>query len=95
LWDSRVLMTHAAEEVRRLIPEPFVALNPSDLAATGLPDGAMVSVTSPRGSATLRVRADPAVQPGTAWIPSGLAGRPAELLGAGRGETVAVSISLA
>ena len=43
LWDGGVLMQHGAEQVRKLAPEPFVALNPSDLAA-GLAEGSTVVV---------------------------------------------------
>jgi anaerobic selenocysteine-containing dehydrogenase len=87
-------MQHAAEQVRRLIPEPFVALNPADLAASGLAEGAKVLVSSPNGAVSLVLRADASVQPGTAWVPYGLAGLPAETLGAGTGEPVSISTML-
>jgi predicted molibdopterin-dependent oxidoreductase YjgC len=92
LWDAGVLMQHAAEQVRNLAPAPFVAVNPIEIGATGAGDGATVMVTSASGSAALLLRVDPCVMPGTAWIPYGLAGLPAETLGAGRGETVSVTI---
>jgi NADH-quinone oxidoreductase subunit G len=92
LWDSSLFMQHAAEQVRRLIPEPFVALNPSDLAGSGLTEGNAVTVSSAHGAANLLLKADATVQPGTAWVPAGLAGVPAEVLGAGRGEPVSVTI---
>jgi NADH-quinone oxidoreductase chain G len=94
LWDSSPFMQHAAEQVRRLIPEPFVALNPADLAASGLAEGAKVLVSSPNGAVSLVLRADASVQPGTAWVPYGLAGLPAETLGAGTGEPVSISTML-
>ncbi len=101
LWDGDVLMQHAAEEVRNLAPRPFIAVNPADVAAISLmpcPDkpeaGCQVTVTSSRGSVSLTLRADPSVLPGTAWIPYGLTGAPAETLGAGRGEAVLVTIAL-
>lgn len=93
LWDASILMQYAAEQVRRLIPEPFVALNPSDLAKTGLSEGGRVTVSSGRAAASLLLRADATVQPGTAWVPAKLAGLPAEILGAGEGEPVLVTIS--
>jgi NADH-quinone oxidoreductase subunit G len=93
LWDASVWMQHGVEQVRRLIPEPFVALNPSDLAKAGLPEGGKVTVSSTHGTASLVLKADATVQPGTAWVPAKLAGRPAELLGAGQGEPVPVTIS--
>jgi anaerobic selenocysteine-containing dehydrogenase len=92
LWDSSLFMQHAAEQVRRLIPVPFVALNPSDLAGSGLTEGNEVTVSSAHGTANLLLKADATVQPGTAWVPAGLAGVPAEVLGAGLGEPVAVTI---
>ena len=70
---------------------PFVALNPADLAAAGLTEGPIVTVTSVARRVTLPLRADASVQPGTAWIPSGLTGAPAETLGAGSGESVMVT----
>jgi NADH-quinone oxidoreductase subunit G len=92
LWDGGTITAHSHPQVLKLIPAPFVALNPADLASSKLSEGSEVSVTSPRGSVRLLLRADPSVQPGTAWLPLGLAGAPAEILGAGKGEPVAVKI---
>lgn len=91
LWDNGLLMQRGAEQVTKLIPAPFVALNPADLAAGQLAEGSAVTVTSALGSVTLTLKADASVQPGTAWIPANLADAPAETLGAGRGEPVVVS----
>jgi NADH-quinone oxidoreductase subunit G len=93
LWDGSVLMQHGAEQIQHLIPEPFVALNPSDLAKTSLAEGKKVTVRSARAAASLVLRANVTVQPGTAWVPEKLAGVPAEMLGAGQGEPVPVTIS--
>ena len=87
LWDGGTLMQRGAEQVRKLTPEPFMALNPADIAAAGLAEGGAVTVSSARTSVSLTLRADASVQPGTVWIPSGLAGAPAEALGAGTGES--------
>jgi NADH-quinone oxidoreductase chain G len=92
LWDGGLFMQHAPEQVRQLTPAPFVALNGADLAAAKLTAGGQVTVTSPHGSVTLTLKADASVQPGTAWIPANLAGRPAETLGGGRGEIVSVVV---
>jgi predicted molibdopterin-dependent oxidoreductase YjgC len=92
LWDSDTWMQKSAEQVRRLMSEPFVALNPSDLTAAKLIAGNKVVVTSPKGSANLVLKADASVQPGTAWVPYGLAGVPAEALGAGSGEPTGVTV---
>ncbi|PKO20872.1 MAG: hypothetical protein CVU38_17805, partial [Chloroflexi bacterium HGW-Chloroflexi-1] len=88
LWDGGLFMQHAPEQVRKLTPEPFVALNSADLAAAKLVEGSPVVVASPHGSVTLTLKADASVQPGTAWIPANLPGLPAERLGAGTGEPV-------
>jgi NADH-quinone oxidoreductase chain G len=95
LWDGSALMQHSAAQLQNLIPGAFVALNPADLPTAGVPDGHGVIVTSPRGSVTAVLHVDDCVQPGTAWMPYGLVGQPAETLGAGRGETVSVTISRA
>jgi predicted molibdopterin-dependent oxidoreductase YjgC len=90
LWDGGLFMQHAPEQVRKLTPAPFVALNPTDLATAKLAEGNKVTVASPRGSVTLTLKADGSVQPGTAWIPANLPGLPAETLGAARGEPISV-----
>jgi NADH-quinone oxidoreductase subunit G len=91
LWDGGALMAHGAEQVRNRMVAPFIALNPADLAAAGLLEGPIVTVTSSRAHVLLPLRADASVQPGTAWIPAGLTGAPAEMLGAGSSEPVLVT----
>ncbi len=93
LWDGGSLMAHGAEQVRSRMVTPFIALNPADLAAAGLIEGPVITVTSPRASVVLPLRADASVQPGTAWIPYGLTGAPAETLGACNNEVVSVVVS--
>ncbi|MCC6756231.1 MAG: molybdopterin-dependent oxidoreductase, partial [Solirubrobacterales bacterium] len=95
LWDGSVLMLHAAEQVRNLIPQPFIALNPADLTALKLAEGDMVVVSASGGNVSLTLKADASVQPGTAWAPARQPGSPAETLGAGRGEPVLVSLKVA
>jgi predicted molibdopterin-dependent oxidoreductase YjgC len=92
LWDGGDLAIHSHPQVLKLIPQPFVALNPADLSNSKLSEGSEVHVTSARGSVCLLLRADPSVQSGTAWVPLGQRGAPAEVLGAGRGEPLAVKI---
>ncbi len=92
LWDDGLFMRYAAEQVRKLVPAPFVALNPADLAALKLAEGGQVTVTSAGGSVILSLKADASVQPGTAWIPADLPGLPAEILGAARGESINVIV---
>ncbi|MGC8779614.1 MAG: NADH-quinone oxidoreductase subunit NuoG [Anaerolineae bacterium] len=92
LWDNGLFMQYAAEQVRAQVPAPFVALNPADLAALKLAEGSQVTVASAHGSTILTLKADASVQPGTAWIPANLVGLPAEMLGAGRGEVISVTV---
>lgn len=94
LWDGGVLMQYSAAQLRNRLPAPFVALNPNDLSAGQYAEGHYATVTSPYGSVTVTLCADPAVQPGAAWMPYGLTGQPAETLGAGRDEPVTVTIAL-
>jgi NADH-quinone oxidoreductase chain G len=95
LWDGSAIMQHAAEQVRSLIPQPFVALNPADLVALKLAEGTAVVVGASDRSVSLTLKADASVQPGTAWVPAGQPGLPAEALGAGRGEPVLVRLKVA
>ena len=94
LWDGGTLMAHGAEQVRKRMVTPFIGLNPADLAAARLVEGPIVTVTSSRRRAVLPLRANASVQPGTAWIPSGLTGAPAEMFGAGSGEVVSVVVQI-
>ncbi len=71
-------MQHAAEQVRGLIPQPFVALAPADLAALKLVEGGAVVVSASGRNVNLTLKADASVQPGTAWVPAGQPGFPAE-----------------
>ena len=50
LWDGGTLMAHGAEQVRKRMVAPFIALNPADLAAAGLIEGPIVTVTSSRAT---------------------------------------------
>jgi NADH-quinone oxidoreductase chain G len=95
LWDDSVLMQHADSLLKGKISEPFVALNPGDLAQAGLTEGITVQVTSDRGSVALSLHSDTRLAPGNAWIPAHLAGHPAEALGADRGQPCAVRITAA
>jgi anaerobic selenocysteine-containing dehydrogenase len=92
LWDSGLLMQYGADQVRRLSPEPFVALNPAHAAKAGLSEGYKVTVSSEHGTVSLIVKTDGTVQAGAAWVPARLAGAPAEVLGAGLGEPIVVTI---
>jgi anaerobic selenocysteine-containing dehydrogenase len=92
LWDHGTFMRYGAPQLRDLAPAPFVALNRADIQAAGLSENEEVVVRAGHTRLLLVLRADPAVAPGTAWIPYELDGRPAETLGAGRGEPVIVTV---
>ena len=94
LWDGGAIMQHAAEQVRGLIPQPFIALAPADLATLKLAEGDAVVVSASDRNVSLTLKADASVQPGTAWVPAGQPGLPAEALGAGRGEPVLVKLQV-
>jgi hypothetical protein len=98
LWDGGALMQHAALQLQNLRRPPFVALHPSDMQAGHYTEGhrATVTANSSTGSTSIMLTlcADPSVLPGTAWVPYGQTGLPAETLGAGRGEPVSVTIAL-
>ena len=55
--------------LHRIRPEAFCELNPDDLAAAGIQAGAYMTVSSRRGSITLRAHASPRIAPGTIFIP--------------------------
>lgn len=50
-------------------PEATVSLHPGDIARRGLVEGSLLRVESSRGTAVLRLQADPALRPGNVWIP--------------------------
>jgi len=62
-------MTRRAGVLDALEPEAFVALNPATLRKMGLEAGALVRLTTRRGSVTLRARADRAVSEDCAFMP--------------------------
>jgi formate dehydrogenase major subunit len=62
-------MTRRARALARIQPEAFCEMHPADLAAAGIPAGAYVTVSSRRGSITLRARASRRVASGTIFIP--------------------------
>ena len=62
--------------VANLIPEPYLAVNPVDLARRDIGDGSEVTVDNDYGSLTVTVRADEEVAPGTAFMPEGLGRQP-------------------
>ncbi|MBI2153986.1 MAG: formate dehydrogenase subunit alpha [Candidatus Rokubacteria bacterium] len=67
-WHTGV-MTRRSRPLSTIQPEAFCEMNPDDLAAAGIPAGAYVSVSSRRGSITLRAHASRRIAPGTVFIP--------------------------
>jgi assimilatory nitrate reductase catalytic subunit len=51
------------------IAEPFVEVHPDDAAGLGLEQGTVAGVTTPHGTATLRVLVSRGQQPGTLFVP--------------------------
>jgi len=67
-WHTGV-MTRRSRTLHEREPEAFVEVHPDDCAARGLSDGDMVSVSSRRGSITLKIRMGTRTQPGSVFIP--------------------------
>jgi len=62
-------MTRRSRPLATIRPEAFCEMNPDDLAAAGIQVGAYVTVSSRRGSITLRAHASRRIAPGTIFIP--------------------------
>jgi formate dehydrogenase major subunit len=62
-------MTRRAKVLDALSPEPFVEVNPADLARFGISDGETVTLQSRRGAIVLAARAESNVQPGSVFVP--------------------------
>ena len=75
LYDGGTLFS-ATEKLDGITVGLVVALSAADATKLGLAEGAAVTVSSPEGSLALRVRINPQVQPGSAWIPESLPGAP-------------------
>ena len=67
-WHTGV-MTRRSRPLATIRPEAFCEMNPDDLAAAGIQVGAYVTVSSRRGSITLRAHASRRIAPGTIFIP--------------------------
>ena len=62
-------MTRRARALDQIRPEAFCEMHPEDLAGIGIVGGEYVTVSSRRGSITLRAQASPRVAPGSVFIP--------------------------
>ena len=74
-YDNSRLCT-LTDTITNLIPEPYLAVNPLDLARRDIDDGSEVTASNDYGSLTVTVRADEDVAPGTAFMPEGLGSQP-------------------
>jgi formate dehydrogenase major subunit len=62
-------MTRRARALDQIRPDAFCEMHPDDLAELGVDDGERVTVTSRRGSITLRAHASSGIARGTVFIP--------------------------
>ena len=62
-------MTRRVGGIARKSPECFVEINPADLEKLGACDGAMLRVSTRRGSVAARALATQKVKPGRIWMP--------------------------
>lgn len=62
-------MTRRASVLHAIAPEAHVSVHPDDLKALDMSDGEQVTVSSRRGTITLKSRADTAVARGSIFIP--------------------------
>ncbi len=73
-------MTRRAGVLDHLEPEAVAGLNPRELDRLGVAPGGFVTVTTRRGTLTLKVRADRDVAEGMVFIPFAFAEAPANML---------------
>ncbi len=62
-------MTRRSPKLEREAPEPYVEVNSGDAKRLGISDGERVSVSSRRGSITLKARVTDRIIPGSLFIP--------------------------
>jgi assimilatory nitrate reductase catalytic subunit len=73
LYDGGITVA-ASTSLSALAREPVLLVHPQDRDRIGVEDGAEVKVTSARGSLQLPLRADAAIEAGTAYLPFNLPG---------------------
>jgi len=56
-------------QLRKMLPEPMVEINPFDANLRGIRSGDMVTVSSPRGSIKLKADVNDTILPGVVMIP--------------------------
>lgn len=57
------------DRLKRVVPQPFVAINRSDARVLGIEHDALVEVRTARGAVQVRAKVGRAVKAGTAWMP--------------------------
>jgi len=67
-WHTGV-MTRRSQTLNARMPEAFVELHPADAARLGVADGDFVTVSSRRGTITLKARVAGGPQPGSVFVP--------------------------
>jgi len=60
---------HNIPQLRQMLPEPLVEINPSDAKPRGIKSGDMVTVSSARGSIKLKADVTDTILPGVVMIP--------------------------
>ena len=61
--------TGKVEAPRKICPEPFLEMNPSDARKCGISDADFAEVVSRRGKAMVQVRVTAEIRPGTCFMP--------------------------
>ena len=67
-WHTRTKSGNV-EQLNKLDPAPYVQIHPDDAAELGVRDGQRVWLRSPRGKCAGVARLDPAIRPGTVFVP--------------------------
>jgi len=68
------------ENLRKLLPEPYLEINPETARSCGLNDGDPAVVESPRGSVTMKAKVTAGIIPQTVHLPHGWATADCNLL---------------
>jgi anaerobic selenocysteine-containing dehydrogenase len=68
------------ESLRKLLPEPYLEINPETARACGINDGDPAVVESPRGSVTMKAKVTAGIIPQTVHLPHGWAAADCNLL---------------
>ncbi|MCS7031743.1 MAG: nitrate reductase [Gloeomargarita sp. SKYG116] len=67
-WHTQT-RTGRIPKIQQMHPQPFVEIHPSDAERWGITDGALITVTSRRGTVQLPAKVTPDIAPGTLFTP--------------------------